>query len=173
MDGDLLFDLVRRLNVTLIATTVIDTNAQTFLEASPHFEPAWSNGLFTFFEPVGYDPAWVEAEQAAATVTRYDRRAIDVEVSNATPGATLRIKVANYALWQAQAEGRSVPIETDAYGLMRLSLLPGSYTLHLRYQPGWPERAGSLISLIAVLGAVVVGVKTGITNSPYRCIVFL
>ncbi len=154
MDEDFLFELVRRLNATLIVTTAIDTNAQAFLESSSRFRRVWSNNLFTFYEPVGYRPGWVAAEGATATASRYERRQIDVAVTEAEPGATLLVKVANYPLWRAEIEGEPVPIETGPYGLMRLSLPPGSYTLQLRYQPGWPERLGNLLSLIAAVAAV-------------------
>jgi hypothetical protein len=152
MSDDFLFELTRRFNVTLIVTTATDVRARAFLDASARFKPLWSNGLFTFYGVGDYEPAWVEAEQATATVSRYERTAIDIQINEARPDATLAIKVANYPLWQAEVDGQPLPIHTDAYGLMRLSLPPGSYTVRLRYGPGWPERLGGMITLATVVG---------------------
>jgi hypothetical protein len=154
MSDEFLFDLARHLNVTLIATTLLDANARAFLDASSHFKLVWSNGLFFFYGVNGYEPTWAEAEQATAVVTRYDHTAVDVNISNAAPGATLAVKVAHYPLWQAEAEGQPLPIQSDERGLMRLALPPGSYTIHLRYQPGWPERIGMVVSLATAVVAV-------------------
>jgi hypothetical protein len=154
MDDDVFFNLARRFNVTLIATTATDVRARTFLDASARFEPVWSNGLFTFYEPIGYEPAWVEAKEATATMSRYEKTALEVQINQARPGATLSVKVTYYDLWQAEAEGRSLPIQADPYGLISLSLPPGSYTVHLRYQPGWPEWLGEIISLMTAIGAI-------------------
>jgi hypothetical protein len=154
MSEEYLLDLSRHFNVTLIAATATDVRAQTFLKAAPHFNPIWSNGLFTFFEVAGYEPTWAEADQAIATVNRYERTAIDVQITEAEPGATLSVKVAHYPRWQAEAQGQSLPIQTDDYGLMKLSLPPGSYTVHLRYGPGWPEWLGGAMSLMTLLGAI-------------------
>jgi hypothetical protein len=159
MSNELLFDLARRFNVTLIATTATDVRAQAFLDTAAHFNPIWSNDLFTFYEVADYEPTWVETNQAIATVSRYERTAIDVQISEAEPGATLSVKVAHYPRWQAEVQGQPLAIQTDNYGLMRLSLPPGSYTVHLRYGPGWPERLGGVISLMTFLGAV--GIVSG------------
>lgn len=156
MTDDLLFDLVKRYNVTLIATTATDVNARAFLESSPSFWRIWSNQLFTFYQPIDYEPAWVEADLAIATVSRYERRAIDVQISEAAAGATLLVKVAHYDLWAAEADNRSLPILRDEYGLMKIPLPPGSYTVQLRYQPGWPEWLGGIISLATLAGALAI-----------------
>lgn len=154
MSDDFLAELAHRFNVTLIATTATDVNAQAFLDGSARFRPGWSNRLFKFYEPVDYQPSWVESTQAEATVTRFERQAIDVAVTEARPGATVRVKVANYPLWQAEAEGQSLPIQTDEQGLMLIKLPPGSYTLQLRYQPGWAEWLGGIITLATLAAAV-------------------
>jgi len=158
MTDEFLFDLVRRLNVTLLVTTAIDRNARDFLDESPRFRQSWSNGLFVLYEPVGYEPTWVAADQAEAEVVEYGRTAIDVKISGATPQASLLVKVANYALWHAEAKGRQLPIQTDELGLMSISLPPGSHTLHVRYRPGWAEWLGgaiSVVTLVAAFGVVV------------------
>lgn len=161
MSDEALSELIRRLNVTLIVTTATDRNARAFLDSSARFKPVWSNQLFTFYQLAGYEPAWAEAEQATATVTRYERRAIDVEISEAEPGATLSVKVSNYDLWQAEAAAQPMPIKTDQYGLMQLSLPPGSYTVALRYRPGRVEWLGGIISLATAIGAIGVLVYDG------------
>ena len=158
MSDDFLADLARRFNVTLIATTATDGNAQAFLDGSARFRPSWSNRLFKFYEPVDYQPSWVESTQAEATVTRFERQAIDVAITAAKPDATVRVKVANYPLWQAEVDSETLPIQTDEHGLMLIKLPPGSYTVQLRYQPGWVERLGgtfSLITLAAAAGLVI------------------
>jgi hypothetical protein len=154
MSDEFLFDLARRFNVTLIATTATDVRAQAFLDTAAHFNPIWSNGLFTLYDVADYEPTWAEAEQATAMVSRYERTAIDVQITEAQPGATLSVKVAHFPRWQAEAQGQPLPIQTDNYGLMRLALPPGSYTVHLRYGPGWPEQLGGVVSLMTFLGAV-------------------
>lgn len=165
MTDEFLFDLARRFNVTLIGTTALDTRARGFLDASSRFKPVWSNGLFTFYEVVGYQPTWVEANQAQAAVNRYERTAIDVAIREAAAGANLSIKLAYYPLWQAEVNGQTLRIEPDNYGLMQLALPPGSYTLYLRYKPGWPERLGEIISLatlVAALGLMIYWSKDGL-----------
>jgi hypothetical protein len=154
MNDDFLFALTRRFNATLIATTATDVRARAFLDASSRFKPVWSNGLFTFYEATGYEPTWVEAKHATASVNQYERRAIDVQIIDAAPGATLSVKVTYYDLWHAEAEGRSLAIQADPYGLMSISLPPGSYTIHLRYKLGWPEWLGETISLVTALGTI-------------------
>ncbi len=160
MSDEFLLNLTRRFNITLIATTATDVRARSFLEASSHFNPVWSNGLFTFYDVAGYQPAWVKANQATATVSRYEKTAIDVQITGAAPGATLSVKTAHFPNWRAEAEGRPLPIQSDDYGLMSLALPPGNYTLHLRYGSGWPEWWGGVISL----GVVIVGVSSVLFN---------
>ncbi|MCK6626595.1 MAG: hypothetical protein L6R45_15635 [Anaerolineae bacterium] len=160
MQDDFFFDLVRRFNATLIVTTATDAHAHAFLDSSSRFSKVWSNRLFTFYQPVGYHPTWAEASQATATVRRYERTAIDIDILEARPEATLSIKVANYELWQAEINDQTLPIQTDAYGLMHLFLPPGSYTVQLRYEPGWPEWLGDALSgttLVIALGNLIWG----------------
>jgi hypothetical protein len=76
---------------------------------------------------------------------------MDIQISEAKPGATLLVKVAHFPRWQAEAEGRILPIQMNEYGLMTLSLPPGSYQLSLRYGAAWPERVGGSISLVTVI----------------------
>jgi hypothetical protein len=158
MDDGFLLNLARHFNVTLIVTTATDRQARSFLDHSDHFDVSWSNNLFTLYTIAGYEPSWAEAEGASATVSRYDRTAIDVQIAEASAGAHLLVKVANFPRWQAEAEGQLLPIETDGFGLMNLALPPGSYTVHLRYKPSWPERLGGMISwatLLLAVGSVV------------------
>lgn len=157
MTDEFLFNLVRHYNVTLIVTTVTDERARAFLDASARFRPAWSNGLFTFYSPLDYEPAWVEADRAGAAASRFDRKAIDIDIDGAAPGATLLVKVAHYDLWRAEANGRPLPIEMDEYGLMKIPLPPGSYILHLRCAPRWPEWLGGGLSLAALAGLFLFG----------------
>lgn len=154
MDDDFLLSLIRHFNITLIATTAADIQARAFLDHSDHFDMVWSNNLMTFYNIAGYEPSWVEAEGAIAIVSRYDRTAIDVQIVEASAGADLLVKVANFPRWQAQAEGQLLPIEMNRFGLMNIALPPGSYTVHLRYGPSWPERLGSMISWATLLIAM-------------------
>jgi hypothetical protein len=154
MSDEFLFNLARRFNVTLIATIATDVRAQAFLNSSSRFKPVWSNKLFTLYEVSGYEPAWAEAENGVVMVSRYERTAIDVQIARATPGATLYVKVAHYPRWQAEAQGQPIPIQMDEYGLMRIALPPGSYTVQLRYGPSWPEHLGSFISLATAILAL-------------------
>jgi hypothetical protein len=151
MTDEFLFELARHFNVTLIATTPTDLNARAFLDRSSQFKPAWSNHLFTLYHVSDYEPAWAEASQATAAVTRYDRTAIDIQINEAAPGATLLVKVAHFPRWQAEAQGQHLPVHMSQYGLMTILLPPGSYTVHLRYGPDWPERLGEMISLATLL----------------------
>lgn len=169
MTDEFFYDLARRFNVSLVAATATDVRARAFLDSAPHFEPAWSNGLFTFYTVAGYTPSYVEAQQAGAAVTRYTRREIDVRITEAAPGASLLVKVSYYPLWQAEAQGQPLPVSIDSAGLMQLSLPPGSYDLHLRYRLGWPELLGewlSLISLLVVLAATALGIWRRVTLRP-------
>jgi hypothetical protein len=113
--------------------------------------PYWFAGLYNV---AGYEPTWVEAKQAGTTVLRYERNALDIQIDDAAPDTNLSVKVSYYPLWRAEANGQPVPIQMDRYGLMTLSLSPGSYTLHLRYQPGRPEQIGGLISMVTIIGAI-------------------
>jgi hypothetical protein len=153
MSDDFLLELVRRFNVTLIATTATDVHARAFLDASPSFNPIWSNHLFTFYDVAGYEPAWVEAEGAIVTASQYERTAIEVQIADAQPGATLLVKVAHFPRWKAEIEERPWPVQTSDEGLMTVSLPPGSSTVRLRYEPDWPERLGTAMSIATILGA--------------------
>ena len=158
MTDDHLFDLVRHFNGTLIVTTATDRRAQAFLDRSARFEPVWSNQLFALYQASNYEPSWAEAKDAVARVSRYDRTAIDVEISQAAAGARLLVKVAYHPHWQANSDGHPQSIEADSHGLLSIGLPAGDYTLHLRYQPGWVEWVGGLISLltIAAAGGIVI-----------------
>jgi hypothetical protein len=154
MTDEFLFNLARHFNVTLIATTPTDIKARAFLDASSQFQPAWSNPLFTLYHVSGYEPTWAEADGAASIVTRYDRTAIDIEITDAAPEATLLVKVAHFPRWQAEINGQPLPIQMSDYGLISIDLPPGSYTVSLRYGPASPERLGNIVSLVTVLLAL-------------------
>ena len=153
MTDDFLIELARQYNIGLIATTAVDVRARGFLDASARFESVWSNELFTFYKINDYEPTWVEVNGATASLNRYERTTIDLQIADAASGATLLVKRTNYPLWQAQVDGDHQPIQTNEFGLMTLSLPPGSYNVRLNYRPGWPERLGGIVSLITMVGA--------------------
>jgi hypothetical protein len=168
MTDEVLLNIVRHFNITLIATIATDVKAQAFLDASSRFKPVWSNELFTFYTIVGYKPAWVEIEGATGTVSRYERLAIDVKVANARPGATMLVKVAHFPRWQADINGQPVPLSMDPHGLMELTLPPGSYTVRLRYGPAWPEKVGGMVSLLTLLATSGAVLQRGLSRRQVR-----
>jgi hypothetical protein len=148
-DADFL-DLCRGLNATTVVATWDDVNARTFLDGASHFQPYHADGLFVLYRVLDPGPGPVEGEGAQVTLLRADSGALDVRVSGASEGASLRIKITDYPLWRAEADGETLPHQADALGLMRLSLPPGTYDLSLRYRPGPAEHAGNWTSLGAV-----------------------
>lgn len=150
MTGETLLDLVHHYNITLIATTAADRQAQSFLNNSPHFRPVWSNQLFTLYHPADYQPAWVEAKQAAIQQVNYSPTALDIQVDNPTPPAELLVKISYHPLWQADIDGEAWPIYMNEHGLMQIPLPARNCQVHLRYRPGWPERTGALITWLTL-----------------------
>ena len=154
------YDLCRRLNVTTVVTTWADVNARTFLDPASHFQSFYSDDLFVLYRVLDPSPALVEAEGADVTVLDQAPTALDLRVAEATAGASMRVKIADYPLWQVQAEQQTLAHYADDMGLMSLSLLPGTYDVTLRYLPGPAERAGAWISLGAVALWLVLGIYT-------------
>jgi hypothetical protein len=143
-------DLCQRLNATTVVATWDDINARTFLDGASHFQAFHADDLFVLYRVLGPAPGLVEGEGAEVTLARAAPTALDVRVDGATEGASLRIKITDYPLWQAEAGGEPLAHQADALGLMSLSLPEGSYDLSLRYRPGPAEQAGTWVSLGAI-----------------------
>ena len=164
MSDDFLFDLCRRLNVTLVAATRDDVRARAFLDAAPHFRLAWVDDNFFLYNVEGYTPTWAEAEGATVEVLDYQRTAITLRITDAAPDATVHVKVAEYPLWRAYAGDRPLPITSDDLGLMQFTPPPGDSTVELRYRPGPVERLGSIVSLLSALSLVWLGLRPPPSN---------
>ncbi len=164
MTDDFLFTLCRRLNVTLVAATRDDQRARAFLDAAPHFTPAWTDGNFFLYNVEDYSPTWADADGATVEVTRYQRNAIDLRVTDASPGATVHVKVTEYRLWQAHAGDQPLPITRDDMGLMQFTPPPGDSTIELRYRPGLAERLGIGVSLLTAISLAWLATRPALKN---------
>jgi hypothetical protein len=144
------FEVCHRLNVATVAATWDDEKARAFLDGAPHFRSFYSDEVFVLYEVLDPAPALVEVEGAAtAALLRVEPTALDVTVAGAVAGDTLRVKIAQYPLWRAEARGQRLVPAADEWGLMQVSLPPGSYELRLRYRAGPAEWAGAALSLAA------------------------
>jgi 6-pyruvoyl-tetrahydropterin synthase-like protein len=91
-----------------------------------------------------------------ATVSLDEPEALDVQISNAGPDSRLIIHKARYALWQAELNGKQIPISGASIGdspevFMQLPVTNGS--LHLRYKTGGLEWLGTIISWLSFIVA--------------------
>ncbi len=152
MTDEFLFNLCRRMNVTLLVTTRDDVRARAFLDAASHFDLAWADSSFFLYNVEGYQPTWADAYGANVEVTRYQRNAIDLRVTDALPTAILHVKVAEYPSWRANVGGQLLRITRDDMGLVRIVPPAGDSIITLRYRPGLAERLGLSISLLSVVG---------------------
>jgi hypothetical protein len=148
--GEAFFNLCHRLNATTVAATWGDARARTFLDGASQFEPYYSDDVFLLYRVLDPAPALVQADGAEVTLLRAEPEALDLDVAGASPGATLHIKITDYPLWRVEAGGEQLTHHADDLGLMTVPLPPGSYPVRLRYVPGVPERAGTVLSLLAV-----------------------
>jgi hypothetical protein len=161
MTDEFLYNLCRRMNVTLVVATRDDVRARAFLDAASHFSLAWSDSNFFLYNVEGYQPTWADAYGAEVKVTRYQRNAIDLRVADALPAAVLHVKVAEYPLWRATVGGRPLQVTRDDIGLVQLVPPVGNSLITLRYQPGLPERLGLGITLLSVVGLAWLAMQIG------------
>jgi hypothetical protein len=165
MTDDFLFDLCRRFNVTLVAASRDDGQARAFLDDAPHFSPAWVDDNFFLYNVRSYSPTWAEAEGANVEVVDFQRTDITLRVTDARPDATVRVKVAEYPLWRARAEGQSLPITQDNLGLMQITPPAGDSLIEMRYRSGPAERLGSALSLLTVAALIWLASRPARPNS--------
>jgi len=155
MDDAGLYEMCRRLDVTTVLCADDDLNARAFLDRSPRFQSYWNNGKFFLYRVRDYSPAVLDYDPAAvsARLVARDATHLTIHVDQATAGARLGVKITAYPLWQATAQGQSLPVMADTLGLMSLSLPAGSdYDLILSYREGPGEMAGAVITLISLVG---------------------
>jgi len=161
------FDLCHRLYVTTVATTWSDIRARTFLDAASHFHSDYSDDLFVLYRVVDPEPGLFEAEGATVTLLDEGPTELRFHVREAVADATLQIRITDYPLWQVVAGEQPVAHHADALGLMVLSLPSGTYDLHVRYQPGPAERAGSWFS-VGTAALVLVGLALSVRRRSDR-----
>jgi hypothetical protein len=149
------FDLCHQLNVTTVVATWEDFHARTFLDAAPHFEPFYADTVFVLYRVLGLTSNLIEARGAKATLLRATPHAIDVQVADAMEGAILRIKMTDYPLWRAEANGEELSHHAGSLGLMNIILPAGTYDLSLRYRTDLVGRLGTWITLSAAVAGIV------------------
>ncbi len=155
MDDAGLYEMCRRLDVTTVLCADDDRNARAFLDRSARFQSYWNNGKFFLYRVRDYSPAVLDYDPAAASarLVARDATGLTIHVDRATAGARLGVKITAYPLWQATAQGQSLPVMADTLGLMSLLLPAGSdYDLLLSYREGPGEIAGAIITLISLVG---------------------
>ena len=105
--------------------------------------------------------------QATITVNKWLPREINLTVDSAS-GATLNVSQFYFPGWAVRFDdiGEAKALEpSKPGGLIRVSAPAGRHTLSLQLTKRWPERAGELISLgalVVLLGLLIVGKRFGI-----------
>lgn len=162
MDEAALVEDLKKLNVTDVVATDYDIWTRTFLDRSPAFKAVHNDPQYVVYRLVGYEPSPVSADPSSVKLsTDFDGETISLNVESAAPGAEVLLKQTYYPRWSAQSTVGQIELSQDRTGLTRVRLPEGrQYLVTLRYQPGVPERAGELISLLG-LGLTVVPLLAG------------
>ncbi len=169
LDDARLVSAARALNITTIVADGDDTNARGRLDRSPSFRRYWDNGHFYLYHRLDAQPAWIEGSHADVRLLERSPRRWVIRVDNATAGATLTARMAIYPLWRADADGRSLTITPNEYGMQEIGLPAGGpYTVTLAYREGLAEWGGLLITLLAIGAAVLLVWKSARRGFPYR-----
>jgi uncharacterized protein (TIGR03437 family) len=71
--------------------------------------------------------------------------AIDVQAATA-PGQAVLVQETYDSAWQAQADGKPLTIEHDAFGFMVIDAPPGAHTIHLHFETPLENRIGWIIT---------------------------
>ncbi|MFN8534228.1 MAG: hypothetical protein U0556_11865 [Dehalococcoidia bacterium] len=151
MDEPALLAALRALNVTDVVASEYDVWTRTYLDRSPAFETVRSTPFYNVYRVKGYQPTLAEGRGATVRATVAPPGVV-LQVDSAQQGAEVLLKQTYFPLWRADSTGGEVVVEPDEIGLTRLRLPAGSgYQVTLRYQPGMAERAGQVISAMAVL----------------------
>ena len=74
-------------------------------------------------------------------------------------GTWVSARIASYPLWHAEAHGRPRAIRTGPVGDLEVRLEADDERLTLRYAAGYPERAGAVITFVALLAVGIMAVR--------------
>ncbi len=124
------------------------------------------NPLFNVKRAVIFDSASTATAEPATTAlpeplsitvkfSRYDPGAIDMQLDGTVPaGSALVVSENYYPGWQAEVDGKAVPVSRADYTIMGIPLPPNARSVSLRFVSE-PYERGKMITLIAVLLAVL------------------
>jgi hypothetical protein len=74
-------------------------------------------------------------------------------------GTWISARVASYPLWHVESRGQTRATRTGPVGDLEVRLEQNDERLTLRYAAGLPERAGFVVTLVALLGVAVAGIR--------------
>jgi hypothetical protein len=96
----------------------------------------------------------------AAVVTRHDPERVILRATSRRPGLLI-LSDTWFPGWKATLDGSDAPIHRVDYVLRGVALPAGRHTVEFRYEPlSWTiGRLSSVLGLIAVLGALVLGLR--------------
>ena len=101
----------------------------------------------------------VEPEGGTSEVIEWSPQHRVVAVK-ANQQSELRLKTYNFPGWTARIDGIVVPMLTDKDGAQQIEVPPGTHVVQATFENTWPRTAGSVLSAIAVLGLLGLGVAS-------------
>jgi hypothetical protein len=126
----------------------------------PAFRPRAAAVTEAPIEGLARDAGGAARRPGTARIVRYENERVEVRTSTRRPGL-LVLTDSFYPGWKATVDGRDAPVHRVDYLVRGVPLPAGEHTVRFRYEPAsW--RAGwiiSLVALVAVLGAVAVGLR--------------
>ncbi|MDP2897295.1 MAG: 6-pyruvoyl-tetrahydropterin synthase-related protein [bacterium] len=164
---------LQRLNIQYLVSC--EPRLRFRLTASRFFEHKASFGSFEIFELreifyTPHKPGWAHFSLPSQyipnnkiEVTRFDNSGIDIAFENYATIIDLYVSVCNHPFWQGSVDGKTVKIESDDIGLIKIPLevkdesgentaLLGKHILKLRYAP---DRGASVVITLASLAVSV------------------
>ncbi len=93
LDGEQIFEWARRFNATTLVAGADDFQTRTLLDASPHFQSYYNNGLFFAYRVLEYPSTWVEGENAAVENVDYAGNRVSFHARNVGENAAAHVKV--------------------------------------------------------------------------------
>ena len=164
---------LQRLNIQYLVSC--EPRLRFRLTASRFFEHKASFGSFEIFELreifyTPHKPGWAHFSLPSQyipnnkiEVTRFDNSGIDIAFENYATIIDLYVSVCNHPFWQGSVDGKTVKIESDDIGLIKIPLevkdesgentaLLGKRILKLRYAP---DRGASVVITLASLAVSV------------------
>jgi hypothetical protein len=137
-------------------------------------KPAASFGELEVWEFLRWRAERFQVIQGAGEVRalKFDEEEIHLEAAPGSAGK-LMLGVSYFDRWQAERDGRPIPIQTTQVGapwssaFMTVDLQPGVY--HFRFVRQWPERLGPWLCLAGLLAAVALikwGRSCSVENRP-------